>query len=129
MSKYQVELFNNGDSQFQVRSDDYVFTIDTQGNGVTPPAALLASVGSCVGVYIRKYYEGAHLAVPTFRVLVQAEFSQDQPIRFRSMQVSIELSGAPLDDRRKNALLAFVKHCPVHNTLLNTPQIDIAISS
>lgn len=124
---YRVDISNHGDYRFDVRSKDHEFAVDIKGKGVTPPDALLASIGSCLGVYIRKYAEGTRLDIKDLDIAVWAEFSKEAPICFRKINVSIDLKGAALDERRKNALLEFVKNCPVHNTIKNNPEVDISI--
>lgn len=125
---YEVELVNRGDSTFEAISKDYKFIIDTQGKGITPPDTLLASLGSCVGVYLRKYCEGAKLDLKEFSIKVRAEFSQDAPICFRHIEVLLDLKDSLFDERRKKALLEFIKNCPVHQTLEANPEIVISIS-
>jgi uncharacterized OsmC-like protein len=123
---YRVDIANRGDYRFDVRSKDYEFVIDAKGKGVTPPDALLASIGSCIGVYIRKYVEGTRLDIKDFDISVQAEFSKEAPVRFKNIEVAVDLKGAPIDERRKAALLEFVKNCPVHNTIKNNPETEIS---
>jgi putative redox protein len=124
---YSVEVANTGSSEFKVKSKDYEFVVDTKGHGVTPPDALLASLASCVGVYVRKYFEGAKLDMPEFKVYAEAEFPKEPPACFRQIQVRVELTGGPLDERRKKGLLEFIKNCPVHNTLHVNPVVEITI--
>ena len=125
---YKAEISNNGDSVFNVKSKDYEFSVDTKGKGITPPDALLASLGSCMGVYIRKYAEGAKLDIGNFKITVEADLGADKPYRFQNIKATINLGGAILDDRRKSALLEFIKNCPVHNTLKTVPNIEVAIT-
>lgn len=122
---YRVEVSNKGGSKFTAKSKDYEFMIDTEGGGCTPPDTLLASLGSCVGVYIRKYAEGSKLSIPEFTVTVDGELSKERPVAFKLINVSIDLKGAKIDDRRREALLAFVQNCPVHNTLKQDPEVKI----
>ena len=124
---YHVDVTNTGDSKFKVRSASGEFTVDTKGGGMTPPDTLLASVGSCIGVYIRKYCEGSKLPVAGFSIAVDADFTKEPPFRFKDIKVSIELKGATVDDRRKKAMLEFIKNCPVHNTLKGVPDFTIDI--
>ena len=124
---YKVEISNKGDTVFEIRSKDYEFRIDTHGKGITPPDTLLASLGSCMGVYIRKYAEGAKLDLGNFKIIVEADFDTEKPYRFQNIKAVISLGGAILDDRRKAALLAFIKNCPVHNTLKADPNIEVTI--
>lgn len=126
---YRIEITGSDDSGFSAKSKDYEFAVDTKGRGMTPPDVLLASLGSCVGVYIRKYAQGGGLALDEFRVTVEADLSKEAPIAFKKINVSIDLKGHPLDERRKRALLEFIKNCPVHNTLKSDPVVEIAFSS
>jgi uncharacterized OsmC-like protein len=81
-----------------------------------------------MGVYIRKYCEGARIPIPGFTVAVEADFAKEPPFRFKDIKVSIDLKGATIDGRRKAALIEFIKNCPVHNTLKNAPDFIIKIS-
>ena len=124
---YHVDITNSGDYSFKVKSKDYEFIIDVGGKGVTPPDTLLASIGSCLGVYLRKYAEGAKLPVKEFSITVDADFSKEPPACFRKINIKIDLKGAELDDRRINALREFIKNCPVHNTIKGAPEVIIDI--
>lgn len=122
---YSVDIINTGGYSFRAKSGGYEFFIDSaKGKGVTPPAALLASLGSCIGVYMRKYAEGARLDLGGFDIKVEAEFSKEPPIRFMDINISIDLKGVKMDERRKAALIEFIKNCPVHNTLKNQVNLD-----
>lgn len=124
---YHVDVVNNGSSVFNVRSNDAEITIDTKGKGITPPDTLLASVGSCLGVYIRKYAEGAKIPLNSFTIAVDADFVKEGPLCFKEIRVAIDLKDAAIDERRKRALLEFIKNCPVHNTLKMNPVVNIEI--
>ena len=122
---YHVDITNSGGYTFKVKSKDYEFIIDVGGKGVTPPDALLASIGSCLGVYVRKYAQGAKLSLNEFSISVDADFSKEPPVCFRKINIKIDLKGAELDDRRINALREFIKNCPVHNTIKGAPEVII----
>ncbi|MDD2689943.1 MAG: OsmC family protein [Candidatus Omnitrophica bacterium] len=122
---YSVEIKHIQDFTFKAKTAGCELIIDTKGKGISPPDALLASLGSCVGVYIRKYAEGAKLNLANFTITVKAEFSKIAPVAFALISVSVDLKGAELDERRKKSLLEFIKNCPVHNTLKGNPEIEI----
>lgn len=125
---YKVEIANSSGYLFKVKAREYEFSVDMKGaQGVTPPDTLLASLGSCVGVYIRKYAEGAKLALAEFNISVEADYDQASPLCFRKINLSVDLKGAGLDERRLKAMLGFIRNCPVHNTLKNNPEIEIKI--
>lgn len=124
---YDVNIINAGDYSFNVKSKDYEFIVDVKGKGITPPDTLLASLGTCIGIYVRKYSEGAKLTLPEFVINVAGELSKEPPFCFRKINVNLDLKGVMLDERRQRALHEFVKNCPVHNTLKNNPEIEIEI--
>lgn len=124
---YNVDITNTGDYSFKIKSKDYEFTVDPKGNGITPPDTLLASIGSCIGVYLRKYAEATKLPLKEFKINVNSDFPSDKPLRFKDINVNIDLLGVKLDETKINALLHFIKNCPVHNTLETKPNIEIKI--
>ncbi|MDD5432872.1 MAG: OsmC family protein [Candidatus Omnitrophica bacterium] len=124
---YQVEVIHVKDLAFEVKSGEESFVIDAKGKGLTPLDALLSGLGSCVGVYIRKYAESSNLGLEKFKVSVEAELTKESPFMFKIISVSVDLNGVGLDERRKNALSEFIKNCPVHNTLKGNPQIQVKI--
>lgn len=125
---YRVEIRNAGTYSFEATEGSQSCAVDMKPGGMTPPGMLLAGLGSCIGVYIRKYAEGAKLALGEFSVSVAADFAKDAPTRFQEISVTVDLKTAGLDDRRKAALLAFIRNCPVHNTLASKPNVVISLT-
>jgi len=124
---YKVEVTHNQDMAFNIKAGESAFEVDAKGKGLTPLDALLAGLGSCVGVYIRKYAEGSKLNLVNFKVNVSAELSKESPLCFRQVSVEIDLKSSPIDERRQKALLEFIKNCPVHNTLKADPSIEFKL--
>jgi len=124
---YRVEVTHNRDMAFSVKAGESEFSIDAKGKGLTPLDALLAGLGSCIGVYIRKYAEGSKLQLENFKVNVSAELSKESPFSFRYINVEIDLKPGLIDERRQKALLEFVKNCPAHNTLKSNPVIEFKL--
>lgn len=125
---YKVELKHIKDFQFSVKSSGYEFAIDAKDkDGISPPDTLLASLASCIGVYISKYSEGSKLGLNNFEISAEAEFQKEPPFLFKEISVSIDLKGIKLDERREKALLEFIKNCPVHNTLEAKPEVIVKL--
>ena len=124
---YRVEATHIKDLAFSVKAQEESFIIDAKGKGLTPLDALLSGLASCLGVYIRKYAEGAKLDLNNFKVLVEAELDKTPSFSFKRIGVSVDLAGNQLEQGRKDALLYFIKNCPAHNTLKGNPEIDIKI--
>jgi uncharacterized OsmC-like protein len=49
-----------------------------------------------------------------------------QPARLASFRIEVMVSA--LDDRHQEGILRAVKACLIHNTLLGTPHIEIAVN-
>jgi uncharacterized OsmC-like protein len=124
---YKVEITHNQDLAFTAKVGQSEFVIDAQGQGLTPLDAFLAGLGSCIGVYIRKYALGSKLELKNFKVNVSAQLSGQAPFTFKQIDVEIDLKGGVLDERRQKALLAFIKHCPAHNTLKGNPEVEFKL--
>lgn len=124
---YHVEITNIGEHIFNAKSKDAEFTIGLNGKSITPPDVLLASLGSCMGVYLRKYAEGMKLDIPSFSISVDADFAKDVPVHFKNIDVRVDLKGVQIDERRRKGIIEFLKNCPVHGTLKNNPEIAIEL--
>ncbi len=124
---YTVDIENKGEYKFSAKANNFEINIDSKGSAMSPMDVLLASLGSCIGVYIRKYFEGARLPLEGFSVHLEAEFTKEPPIRFQHISALVKLRGQGLDEKRKKSLLDFIKNCPVHNTIKNNPDIDISL--
>lgn len=125
---YHIEVVNQGAYAFEAKAKNYRFSIEMEGKaGITPLDTLLASLGSCVGVYIRKYCEGAKISLNEFSIDVSADLAREKPASFRKINVTIDLKGPAFSEVKRKALLDFVRNCPVHTTLGVEPQVEIAI--
>ena len=125
---YKVQVTHNQNLAFTVKANESQFIIDAEGNGLTPLNTLLAGLGSCIGVYICKYAQGAKLNLKNFKINVSAQLSSESPFSFRKISVDIDLNNPGLDERRQKALLEFIKHCPAHNTLKGNPEIEFMLT-
>lgn len=125
---YKIEIVHNQDMAFTVKAGISEFAVDAKGKGLTPLDALLAGLGSCIGVYIRKYAKGSKLNLENFKINISAELSKESPLSFRQISVEIDLKSSPIDERRQRALLEFIKNCPAHNTLKVNPVIEFKLT-
>jgi len=94
--------------------------------GMTPPELLLSSLGTCAGYYAAEYLRTRGLSTEGLEVRVVAE-KATQPARLASFR--IEVTVPEFDERHQAGVLRAVKACLIHNTLVNAPAIEIAISS
>ena len=90
--------------------------------GMTPPEFFLASLGACAAFYAAQYLRKHKLATEGTRVRVTAE-KEKNPARLDRFRISLEIPAA-LDDTHRAGVEEAVRHCLIHNTLLQPPQIE-----
>ncbi len=92
----------------------------------TPTELFVAGLGSCVAFYGGRYLARHHLPTDGFGVDCSFELSDDRPTRVASIQISVVLPEMFPPERRE-AFLAVIEHCTVHNSMMTTPEIAIAL--
>ena len=129
---YEVDVAFQSSSKYKVTSLNHEVNIDFPKpdgsiDGITPPALLLASLGSCVAVYVERYLNAAKIKFDGFRINVKSDICKESPHYLKVIDIRVELKGTDLDARRREALVEFVKNCPVHNTLVYKPTVNISL--
>lgn len=87
---------------------------------------LLFSLANCIAVYANKYLERHTIVFNKLKVKAKADFTTESPARLINIQVKVD-TDAQLDDKRA-VFLKFIRACPIHNTLLNTKEIDVGLA-
>lgn len=129
----EIMVEHLGAVQFQVRARNHTIACDQPlenggfDEGMTPPELLLASLGTCTGFYAAQYLKGRNLAGEGMRIRVTAEKAK-APARLDQFRIEVILP-AELEERHREGILRAVHACLIHNTLLNPPKIEFAITS
>ena len=99
------------------------------GGDVAPsPLELLgASLGGCIALYVHQFCAARGIDDDELRVEVVAETAR-QPYRIGRFVVRLALP-ATLPAEYHAAIERVVKTCPVHNTLLHPPEIELELST
>jgi uncharacterized OsmC-like protein len=125
---YKVDISCKEDSVFNVTSGEAKVTIDmAEKENLGPLPTLLAALGSCMGVFLRRYADNMKLPIKEFSISVEAELEKTPVMSFRKINVAIDLKSAPLDQAKKDGLMRFINNCPVHNTLHGNPEINAVL--
>ena len=125
---YKINMTHVDDFIFNAQAKNHSFIIDAKSEkGICPSDLLLSSIGSCIGVYIQKYLKGTNINLEKFDIAVNAEFTQENPVHFAEINVSINFKKTDFDEKRKNSILHFIKNCPIHHTLKLNPNINYTI--
>lgn len=128
----EVEIIHLGDVKFEAHARGHRVLCDqpvTNGGadqGMTPPEFLLVSLGTCAGFYAAQYLKARSLSAGGLSIKVTAE-KATQPARLGRFQIEVTAPG--LEPQHQTGILRAVKSCLIHNTLLNTPAIDVQLNS
>ncbi len=117
--------------EFLVQARGHSLTVDLpkekggQDHGMTPPEVFIASLGSCIGVYVVRYCQNAKLDAKELEIGLEWSLSDDKT-KIQDIKVAIILPKADIGKRR-NAILEAAHHCLIHNTILGHPSVDITL--
>jgi uncharacterized OsmC-like protein len=128
----EVKITHLGNVKFAIDSRSHSIVCDQpaendgEDSGMTPPELLLASLGSCAAFYAMQYLKTRNLAETGVNVSVKAE-KLKSPSRLGNFHIGVE-SPVYLTTEQRECLMRSVEHCLVKNTLLNPPQIEVALT-
>ena len=129
----EVIVEHLGGVQFEIKARQHRIACDQPvesggfDEGMTPPELLLASLGSCAGFYATQYLRKHQLATNGTTVRVSAEKAQNPP-RMDNFRIQVEIP-AGIDVEHSAGLNEAVRHCLIHNTLLNPPSISLEVKT
>ena len=92
----------------------------------TPTELFVASLAGCVAFYARRFLARHGLPEEGLQVTVDYEMGS-RPARVTRIDLRIGLDGDLPEDKAK-ALLAVASHCTVHNTLVEAPDVMVALA-
>ncbi|MCM8819177.1 MAG: OsmC family protein [Candidatus Omnitrophica bacterium] len=95
---------------------------DYKAKGPNPLELFCASLGSCVGVFVKRYLLTRKIYFKKIYIDVEAFFDQSN-LLVKDIKVKVYTDAnlaANLED-----FLRYIKNCPIHNTIINTDKIDI----
>lgn len=127
----QVTVEHLGGMQFEVFAREHRIVCDQPvenggfDEGMTPPEMLLASLGSCAAFYAAQYLKKHRLATEGTIVRVSAEKATNPP-RLNDFHIEVEIPSA-ISDQHSAGIEEAVRHCLIHNTLLDPPSISLEI--
>lgn len=92
--------------------------------GPDPLELFLSGLGSCLGVYARRYLVNHAIAFTRLSVQVRADFTSESPARLVHIYACVS-TDAHLDEPQREVFFRYVNSCPVHNTLLHNEHITV----
>jgi putative redox protein len=122
---YRVDIENKQGNIFEVKAGKNELVIEPLSDNFSPGEVLLASLGSCIGFYSRRYLDNAKMPFQGLNLRLEAEFSKDSPMRFKEIKVTMDIKGFSFSPERREAFLKFIENCPIQNTLKGKPAIEL----
>jgi len=93
--------------------------------GFTPPELLIASLGSCVGVYVENFCLRHEIDISKMEIDLQWEKVME-PTRLDKINCQVSIPTV-VDENKKKAIQKVAEQCLIHNTLHNEPEINISV--
>lgn len=129
MDLIRVEQAGSQEFRISVRthqiSADNVIDEGGDDRGPRPTELLVGSLGACIGMAIARYCQTIDQDTDSISIYLTYDL-KDRPRRIANIVADIELP-ADFPESRKSALKGIITSCPIHNTLLLPPEIDIEI--
>jgi putative redox protein len=114
-----VELAWDGELRFTARAGDTTVVLDSAGRmGPSPVQALVASLGSCMGMDLVHFLERSRVPATKMTVTMVAHRAPDHPRRLVAVDLHADIHGTAADDVVERGLaLSRDKYCSVWASL------------
>jgi putative redox protein len=120
-----------GGTLFEASERGHEITVDLPADkggtdrGMMPPELLLASLGTCIGIYVTGYCKQVGIDCDGLTVELSQE-RLENPLRIGAMHATVHIPGGIPEDRR-HAMQKVAESCMVHQTLCNQPELTIQL--
>ena len=82
-------------------------------------------MGSCVGVFAKSYLKRQQIEFKELAMEVSADLVRQAPMHLANIKVQVK-TDAQLGDKKEIFMRALAA-CPIHNTIIQTKEIDIIL--
>jgi putative redox protein len=127
----KITTVYKGDMLLENRLGNHTVLVDVpqrlggSDRGPIPSELFAASLGSCISALVADHCRRSGIDVEGMSVDVAYD-KLDNPLRFASIKVTIDLPGADSETKRR-AVLDVAERCPVHNTIVSGAEIEIGM--
>lgn len=101
-------------------------TLGGDDSAMPPPELMLAALGACLGVYIKRYLAKNNINYSKISLIIKSEIA-DKPVR--RMQAIDIIFDTDAKIKNKAEFISFVKNCPIHNTITGSPEIKFNLDN
>jgi putative redox protein len=113
-------------ARFHRLVSDQPFADGGSDYGMTPPELMLSALGCSVMHCASEYLHSRYLGLDNVEVRVTGTTTGQPP---RLVDIGIEVDAPGLNAVRREGLLRALYLCPLYQTLLNPPRVDMGLGS
>lgn len=126
-----MEITFPGGLKVQAKYKEYTIMTDQpaygggEGSAPTPFDLFLASIGTCVGIYVKSFC--AQRGIDTSKIVIRQNMEVDPQTRMIG-KISFEMHLPPeFPEKYKDALINTANHCAVKRHMMNPPEFSYNI--
>jgi len=97
-----------------------------EDSGPTPPELLIASLGTCIGVYTAMFAARHGISLEGMK-MEMGWGRAENPTRIGEIRAKLLLPNE-VPERYRDGILRSAASCLIHNTLIHPPRIEIALA-
>lgn len=138
----KAEVESLGGLQLKCSARGFEFIIDEPENvggtneAMNPLEALLCSLGACKMMVVRFFYQAKQINLKSMRVEILGEIDSDRlkgkpnvKIGFSKIITNYYIDADNTDEEIKDLVAFIEKTCPVKDTIVNAPEMELHINS
>jgi len=128
----EMNIAYRGKKKFMVTSRGHQLIVDQPeeqegtDEGMTPPELFVASLATCMAVYVLNYCRNTGINPNDMIINVNWEKAAN-PARVGEITVRIKLPKL-VDKEKAKAIIKVAEHCMVHNSIINPPKVNISMA-
>lgn len=137
----KAEVESLGSLQLKCSARGFEFIIDEPENvggtneAMNPLEALLCSLGACKMMVVRFFYQAKQINLKSMRVEILGEIDSDRlkgkpdvKIGFSKIITNYYIDADNTDEEIKDLVAFIEKTCPVKDTIVNAPEMELHIN-
>jgi uncharacterized OsmC-like protein len=139
----KVKLVKSGPLQVSVKAGKHKLILDEDkalggtGEGPAPSQMLLAAIGGCMLNTMQAWSHLLNIKITGAEINVKGSLDaqgflgidEEIPSGFQNIEIEIAIDSDESPERIQELVEAVEKHCPVYNTVLNSPKMNVALKS
>ena len=127
----EITVKHRGDMEFETQIGTHKLTIDIppenngKDRGPTPPQLFIASLSSCIAVFVASYCNNAGINAEELSVTLSYD-KLTKPSCLGNLKALIRIPKGDVGKREK-AVIRAAKHCLIHETIRLSPEVELTL--